>query len=218
MFKIALKSTLAKKLRLVSTALSVILGVAFLAGTLVFTDTIKRTFDDLFADVFAGTDSYVRSESTVDLGMGNEQRGRIPESVIDTVRRRARGERRAGDRAGLRPTRRHRWKGDRQSRAGRADVRHELRVRADEPVAAHRREPATGTGRAADRQGQRRQGWLRDRRHRHGAHPNRSARVPARRHGPVRHGRLARWRKCLRLRPGDGPGRCCSAAPARSTP
>ena len=86
MFKIALKSTLAKKLRLISTALSVILGVAFLAGTLVFTDTIKRTFDDLFADVFAGTDSYVRSESTVDLGMGNEQRGRIPESVIDTVR------------------------------------------------------------------------------------------------------------------------------------
>ncbi len=85
MFKIALKSTLAKKLRLVSTALSVILGVAFLTGTLVFTDTIKRTFDDLFADVFAGTDSYVRSESTVDLGMGNEQRGRIPESVVDTV-------------------------------------------------------------------------------------------------------------------------------------
>ena len=86
MFRIALKSTLAKKLRLVSTALSVILGVAFLAGTLVFTDTIKRTFDDLFADVFAGTDSYVRSESTVDLGMGNEQRGRIPDSTIETVR------------------------------------------------------------------------------------------------------------------------------------
>ena len=86
MFRIALKSTLAKKLRLVSTALSVILGVAFLAGTLVFTDTIKRTFDDLFADVFAGTDSYVRSESTVDLGMGNEQRGRIPDSTVETVR------------------------------------------------------------------------------------------------------------------------------------
>ena len=86
MFRIALRSALAKKLRLFSTALSVILGVAFLSGTLVFTDTIKRTFDDLFADVFAETDSYVRSATTVDLGMGNEQRGRIPESVVDTVR------------------------------------------------------------------------------------------------------------------------------------
>ena len=86
MFRIALKSALTKKLRLFSTALSVILGVAFLSGTLVFTDTIKRTFNDLFADVFADTDSYVRSATTVDLGMGNEQRGRIPESVVDTVR------------------------------------------------------------------------------------------------------------------------------------
>ena len=111
-----------------------------------------------------------------------------------------------------------RWRGDRQPGAGRADVRHELRVRADEPVAAHRRQPAARTGRAADRQGQRRQGRLRDRRHRHRAHPNRSARVPARRHGPVRHGRLARWRKCLRLRPGDRPGRVARRRPTRSTP
>ena len=85
MFRIALKSVLAKKLRLFSTALSIMLGVAFLAGTLVFTDTISRTFDDLFADVFQNTDAYVRSSSTTDLGMGSTQRGRMPESVVDTV-------------------------------------------------------------------------------------------------------------------------------------
>ncbi len=87
MFRVVLKSTLAKKLRLFSTALSVLLGVAFLTGTLVFNATIRRTFDDLFADVFANTDSYIRSETSVDLGMGNEQRGRIPLSVVDDVRR-----------------------------------------------------------------------------------------------------------------------------------
>ena len=86
MFRIALKSVLAKKLRLFSTALSIMLGVAFLSGTLVFTDTISRTFDDLFADVFENTDAYVRSSSTTDLGMGNTQRGRMPESVVDTVK------------------------------------------------------------------------------------------------------------------------------------
>jgi putative ABC transport system permease protein len=85
MFRLSLKSILAKKLRLLSTALAVILGVAFLAGTLVFTDTIQRSFDDLFADVFEDTDAYVRSSSTTDLGFGNVARGRIPESMIAEV-------------------------------------------------------------------------------------------------------------------------------------
>ncbi len=87
MFRMAVKSTLAKKLRLISTALAVILGVAFLAGTLVFTDTIQRGFDDLFADVFSHTDAYVRSTTSIDLGMGQESRGRIAESAVDTVRK-----------------------------------------------------------------------------------------------------------------------------------
>ena len=63
---LALKSVLAKKLRLLSTAVSVLLGVAFLSGTLVFTDTLQRTFDDLFADVFSETDSYVRSSVSLE--------------------------------------------------------------------------------------------------------------------------------------------------------
>ena len=87
MLRLALKSTLAKKFRLISTALAVALGVAFLTGTLVFTDTIKRTFDDLFANIYDSTDTYVRSSSSIELefGMG-EVRGRIPESVLATVR------------------------------------------------------------------------------------------------------------------------------------
>jgi putative ABC transport system permease protein len=43
MFRITLKELAAKKLRLLSTALAVFLGVAFLAGTLVLTDTVMKT-------------------------------------------------------------------------------------------------------------------------------------------------------------------------------
>src|SRR5918994_1308044 len=85
MVRLALKSALAKKRRLFGTALSVILGVAFLSGTLVFTDTIGRTFDDLFASIYAETDTYVRAEASIELDMGGSQRGRMPDSVVSTV-------------------------------------------------------------------------------------------------------------------------------------
>jgi len=86
MFRLAVKSFLAKKRRLFSTALSVILGIAFLSGTLVFTDTIRRTFDDLFADIYDSTDTYVRSSTSVDMQFGMSQRGRIPDTLVTTVR------------------------------------------------------------------------------------------------------------------------------------
>lgn len=86
MFKLALRNVLAKKLRFIGTALSITLGVAFLVGTLVFTDTMGRTFDDLFADIYADTDTVVRSASSVEDQMGFEARGRIPESAIGLVR------------------------------------------------------------------------------------------------------------------------------------
>jgi putative ABC transport system permease protein len=84
MFRIALKSAIAKKMRLVSTALSVLIGVAFLTGTLVFTDTIRATFDNLFATVYESTDSVVRSTSTIETIVG-DQRQRIPDDVVASV-------------------------------------------------------------------------------------------------------------------------------------
>ena len=40
MFKLTFKELFARKLRLVSTAMAVVIGVAFMAGPLVLTDTI----------------------------------------------------------------------------------------------------------------------------------------------------------------------------------
>jgi putative ABC transport system permease protein len=85
MFQTTLKSLVARKLRLVMTSLAVLLGVAFMAGTLVLTDTIGATFDDLFADAYAGVDAHVRAESDVVSAFGQPQRGRVDEALVATV-------------------------------------------------------------------------------------------------------------------------------------
>lgn len=48
MLKATLRSLLAHKLRLLLSGAAVVLGVAFVAGTLIFTDTLQKTFNDLF--------------------------------------------------------------------------------------------------------------------------------------------------------------------------
>ena len=70
--------------RLVGTAVAVFLGVAFLAGTLVLGDTLRNNFDNLFADVNAGTDVVVRNAT--DLGIeADEPRGLIDRSLVDRI-------------------------------------------------------------------------------------------------------------------------------------
>lgn len=86
MLRMTLKGMLAHKWRLASIFLSVVLGVAFLAGTLVLGDTIRRTFDNLFEDVFANTDATVRSASEVEGEFGSSVRARLDKSIVDEVR------------------------------------------------------------------------------------------------------------------------------------
>lgn len=63
MLKIALKGVLAHKLRLALTALAIVLGVAFVSGTYVFTDSIKASFESIFEGVYDGIDLNVRGVS-----------------------------------------------------------------------------------------------------------------------------------------------------------
>ncbi len=85
MFRIALKSILGRKARLVLTSLAVILGTAFLSGTSVFSATLDRTFNNLFEDVFKNIDGYVRSTQVVEGDFGLIERQRIPADVVDKV-------------------------------------------------------------------------------------------------------------------------------------
>src|SRR5918998_852743 len=68
--------------RLAGTSLAVVLGVAFLTGTLVLGSTLRANFDDLFTEVNAGTDVVVRTST--DLGM-DSPRGLIDVSLVDEV-------------------------------------------------------------------------------------------------------------------------------------
>ncbi|MFD5256792.1 ABC transporter permease [Streptomyces bobili] len=55
----------ARKRRFAGTFLAVLLGVAFLAGTLVMGDTLRASFDSLFGNATAGTDAVVRGADTI---------------------------------------------------------------------------------------------------------------------------------------------------------
>ena len=86
MLCVTIKGLLARKVRLAATVVAVTLGVAFTAGTLVLTDTIGKTFDDLFAEVYDGTDAVVRAPSAFDAPAGaSDQRGRVDQSLVDVV-------------------------------------------------------------------------------------------------------------------------------------
>jgi len=85
MFRIALKSTLARKGRLMLTALAIIAGCAFLSGVFVFSDTIQGSFNRLFANAYENTDAFVRSSNVIEGDFGAENRDRIPDSVVDEI-------------------------------------------------------------------------------------------------------------------------------------
>ncbi len=66
MRRFTIKNILARKFRLVLTSLAVVLGVSFVSGTFVLTDTLGNVFDDLFADVNRGVDVAVRARAAFD--------------------------------------------------------------------------------------------------------------------------------------------------------
>ncbi len=61
MWRTSFKGLLAHKIRFVLTSLAVMLGVAFVSGTLILTDTSQAAFNNLFDDVFKGTDIVITS-------------------------------------------------------------------------------------------------------------------------------------------------------------
>ena len=85
MLRATLRGLLAHKVRLLLTAVAVVLGVAFVTGALVFTDTLGRTFEDLFTQTTP--DVVVTPRSATGQG-GPSQDGSVlvPGAVLTTVR------------------------------------------------------------------------------------------------------------------------------------
>ncbi|GAA4741205.1 FtsX-like permease family protein [Nocardioides endophyticus] len=83
MIKAALKSLLGRKVRLLMSTFAIVLGVAFVAGSLIFSDTLSRSFTALFASTVG--DVVVRPEggTTAD---GAPSTVTLPASLVEQLR------------------------------------------------------------------------------------------------------------------------------------
>ncbi|HEV8652401.1 MAG TPA: FtsX-like permease family protein [Actinomycetes bacterium] len=85
MLAIILKGLWSHKRRLTGTFLAVLLGVAFLSGTLVLGDTLRANFDTLFTSVTGDTGAVVRNATKVDSNPA-APRGPIDASLVERLR------------------------------------------------------------------------------------------------------------------------------------
>ena len=84
MRQVTLRGLFAHKLRLALTALAIVLGVTFISGTFVLTDTLNNTFSGLFTSVYSKIDFQVRG--VAQFGSGESAtRNPLPESVLARV-------------------------------------------------------------------------------------------------------------------------------------
>ncbi|MFE6281455.1 ABC transporter permease [Streptomyces sp. NPDC057877] len=83
MLKATFRSFLAHKGRLLLSALAVILSVAFVAGSLIFSDTVSRTFDRLFASTAA--DVTVTPKQNLDEAIPSGMTPTLPAQLADRV-------------------------------------------------------------------------------------------------------------------------------------
>ena len=72
MLRLVLKQTLAHRGRLLLTFAAITLGVTFVVGTLVLTDTSREVFDDQFRDASTEVDIVIRDAVAFDAAMGIE--------------------------------------------------------------------------------------------------------------------------------------------------
>jgi putative ABC transport system permease protein len=92
--KVSLRGLAQRKLRAFVTALAVLLGVAFIAGSYVLTDTINKSFDEIFDVAYSGTDVAISSSTT---GQGDEaEPPPFPARYLDRVRQVSGVEKAAG--------------------------------------------------------------------------------------------------------------------------
>ena len=86
MLRAALRSVLARKVRLLLTGIAILLGVSFMSGSYVLTDTMTRAFDELIETGYADIDVVVRRENAFTAQTSAlEERDPMPESVLETV-------------------------------------------------------------------------------------------------------------------------------------
>jgi putative ABC transport system permease protein len=82
---LAFKSLWARKVRALTTTFAVVLGVAFVAGSYVLTDTIFAAFDEIFSESLSGTSVVITAENPVK--QENGETPTISASLLPRVQR-----------------------------------------------------------------------------------------------------------------------------------
>jgi len=86
MLRVTLRSFWAHKRRLISTVVAIVLGVAFMAGTFVLTNTIDQVLDDLFSEGAERIDAQVQGKVLfTDPFGGGDQREQLDAGLVDVV-------------------------------------------------------------------------------------------------------------------------------------
>src|SRR5688572_24232512 len=81
-----LKSLLSRKLRLVLSGMAVVLGVMFVSGAFVLTDTLGRSFDGLFTDIYSTTQVQVQAKPVVGDLDNEDGAATLPATDVEKVR------------------------------------------------------------------------------------------------------------------------------------
>jgi putative ABC transport system permease protein len=85
--RLAVKSLWARKVRALATTFAVVIGVAFVAGSYILTDTIFAAFDEIFSESLKGTSVVITAKNEV-----KQENGEVPTisaSLLPTVNRTA---------------------------------------------------------------------------------------------------------------------------------
>jgi putative ABC transport system permease protein len=79
---LSLKSLWARKIRALTTSFAVVLGVAFIAGSYILSDTIFAAFDEIFSESLSGTSVVATAENPVE-----QDNGEVPTISADLLPR-----------------------------------------------------------------------------------------------------------------------------------
>jgi len=83
---LTLRGLVARKVRVLLTAMAVFFGVAMIAGTLMLTASVNRSFDDIFSTAYKSTDVTVRPRTAVETEFGAQSGAALKAPLLDRVR------------------------------------------------------------------------------------------------------------------------------------
>ena len=87
MLRVALRGIFARKWRLFTTSIAIVLGVAFISGTIVLSDVLTRSVNSLVSDAYRGIDVVIRDDRAQENAFSSQPiRPPIDESLVDLVR------------------------------------------------------------------------------------------------------------------------------------